>query len=261
MRRVRPLFLLTLLGVSPGAWAQLIPWSEPPQVSVAEKNLARRTEEKTRSAAGRGAPRTEKETALVLPPSSLDEPILQLSSDTTASILLSSFAPLPESGAVRTGTTWVGQVTQNANSITVGGSAADDNGWGASGLSLNASAMTFLSITAQREAGNQAPTLFIQFEDRNVRTKVFSVDTSLFALGMPSTVQIPLANWTINFGATDIASWSIGGGSVGTVPFRMTFDEISFTTSAIPEPSTYAAILGVVSLLGAAVWRRRARRG
>jgi hypothetical protein len=261
MRRVRPLFLLALLSVGPGAFAQFIPWTEPPQVSLAEKDLARRSEAKMRSAAGRATPGDEKETAPVLSPSSPDEPILQLLSEAAASILLSAFAPLPESGAVRSGTSWVGQVTQNANSITVGGSAADDNGWGAGGLSLNASAMTFLSITAQRDAGNQAPTLFIQFEDRNLRTTVFSVDTSLFALGLPSTVQIPLANWTIDFGATDIASWSIGGGSVGTVPFRMTFDEIRFTTTAIPEPSTYAAIFGALSLVGAAVWRRRVRRG
>ncbi len=35
--------------------------------------------------------------------------------------------------------------------------------------------------------------------------------------------------------------------------------QLTATASAIPEPSTYAAIFGAVSLLGAAVWRRRVR--
>jgi hypothetical protein len=175
-----------------------------------------------------------------------------------ASLLLTTFAPT-DPGATRTGTTWVGQVTQNATTLTVAGTAADDNGWGASGLSLNAASYTSLTLTAQRDAGNATPTLFLQFEDRSSRTKIISLSTSLFALGTPTTVQVPLSRWTIDFGPSDLAAWSIGGGSVGTVAFRMTFDEISFGTSAIPEPSTYAALLGLLAL-GLVGYRRRAAR-
>ena len=124
---------------------------------------------------------------------------------------------------------------------------------------LNAAPYTYLNITAQRDAGHLAPTLFLQFEDRTLRTAVFSVSTSLFAVGTPTTVQIPLGNWTINFGANDISGWSLGGGSVGTVPLRMTFDEITFTASAIPEREIYSLFAGLAAF-GAFAYRRRAAR-
>jgi hypothetical protein len=124
---------------------------------------------------------------------------------------------------------------------------------------LNAAPYTHLNITAQRDAGHLARTLFLQFEDRTLRTAVFSVSTSLFAVGTPTTVQIPLGNWTINFGANDISGWSLGGGSVGTVPLRMTFDEITFTASAIPEREIYSLFAGLAAF-GAFAYRRRAAR-
>jgi hypothetical protein len=41
----------------------------------------------------------------------------------------------------------VGNTTQNATTLTVGGNARDDNGWGATGLSLNATGMNVLTVT------------------------------------------------------------------------------------------------------------------
>lgn len=176
------------------------------------------------------------------------------------SIVLSTFSPeFPSGGSERLGTSWIGNVTQHATSITVGGTARDDNGWGVTGLSLDARAMNSLVITAQRDPGNTAATLFVQFEDLFLRTRIVSVSTSAFSLGSLTTVTVPLTAWTVDFGPSQITGWSIGGGGVGTEDFRMTFDTLSFTASAIPEPATYATLLGVSALALAAHHRRRNR--
>jgi hypothetical protein len=263
MRRVRPLLFLALVCPGANALAQLIPWSEPPSFVAAFSPPVSVPASAERDRPRRRATTAKKplaaDIAVALPLSSLDESAIFETFTTPSSILLSNFGPDIGSGSVRAGTTWVGNVTQHATSITVAGTAADDNGWGASGLSLNASGQSYLTITAQRDAGNLAPTLFVQFEDRSSRTKVFSVSTSLFAEGTPTAVQIPLTGWTIDFGVNDIAAWSIGGGSVGTVAFRLTFDDLSFTTSAIPEPSTFGFLAGLAALGAVAYRRRRAR--
>jgi len=254
MRRVLQFLLAATLAGSGVCSAQIIPWSEPPVLADGEKFP-------TRPRASRRAEKiSPEEIPLRAPPAAPDVSLLGLimgSLLSPASLTLSSFDSSAGSGSVRANTSWVGQVTQNASSITVAGIAGDDNGWGATGLSLDASSMTFLAITAQRDAGNLAPSVFIQIEDRTLRTKVYSVSTSLFAFGTPTTVHVPLAGWTIDFGASDIFGWSIGGGNVGDVAFRLTFSDVGFTTSAIPEPSTYAALLGLSACLAVA-WRRRA---
>ena len=176
----------------------------------------------------------------------------------TPQIVLSTFSA-GGGGAVRSNTTWVNNVTQNATSITVGGTARDDNGWGATGLSINASGMDTIVINAQRNTGNATPTLFIQFEDNRVHTQVFSVSTSLFAVGSLTQVQIPIGSWDIDFGSTQITGWNIGGGGVGTMDFQMTFDNLAFTgLTAIPEPATNAVLLGLAA--SALVGYRRFRR-
>lgn len=80
-------------------------------------------------------------------------------------VLLDSFDAGAARGSVRPGTSWVGNVTPNPGSITVGGSARDENGWGATGQSINATGMTFLTITAQRDEGHAAANVAVQFED------------------------------------------------------------------------------------------------
>lgn len=174
------------------------------------------------------------------------------------SLILSTFsADFTGGGSERAGTSWVGNVTHNPTSITVGGTARDENGWGVTGLSLDASAINFLVITARRDTGNTASTLFVQFEDLQLRTRLVSVSTSAFAFGSLTTVTVPLTAWTIDFGPSQITGWNIGGGGIGTDDFRMTLDTLSLTASAIPEPSTYAALLGLATLALAAHRRRR----
>jgi hypothetical protein len=174
-------------------------------------------------------------------------------------VLLDNFNTGTASGAVISGTSWVGQVTQGATSLTVAGTAKDDNGWGATFSAVNVSGMNYLNITAQRDAGNVAPTLSIQLLDENLNSEVFTTPTSSFLVGAMSTVSIAISSW----GSLDparITDWNIGGGGVGTVAFRMTFDNLALSAAAIPEPSAVAALAGVAALGLAALRRYRVKR-
>ncbi|MEY2879241.1 MAG: hypothetical protein RLZZ15_1621, partial [Verrucomicrobiota bacterium] len=146
-------------------------------------------------------------------------------------------------GAALAGSTWANAVTRNADSITVGANARDDNGWGAAGLNLNANAQNFLTIFARRDAGNLAPSLVVQFEDPNLRTYTVSVSTSLFAVGTITAVQIPLV-WPAAFDRAHLAGWTLGGGTVGNVAFRLTLDQLTLSTTSVltaPAISTQPA--------------------
>lgn len=276
VRRLSLLFPLVVTVASVfsgnGASAQIIPWSTPPALEDGKKILRRvhpreaaRIDEailrRRADFADHAAP-VEAAVKSALPTPGFVNSVewAELQPLPSGSVLLSSFDSTAGSGSVRAGTSWVGHVTQNSGSITVGSGAGDDNGWSASGLSLNATGMNFLTITAQRETGNLAPSIFIQLEDRALRTQIFSVSTALFAVGVPTVVHIPITSWTINFGSNDIASWSIGGGGLGTVPLRLTFDEVSFGVTAIPEPSTVALLAGFTAFCITVAYRRRAAR-
>ncbi len=169
--------------------------------------------------------------------------------------VLSTFNGSAADGGIRANTTWVGQVTQGSGYITIGGTAGNDNGWGTTGLLINATGLNTLSITAQRDPGHAGGSLSFQFEDHRLITSVFSVNSSLFAVGTPTQVQIVLGTWTGDFDFAQITGWSLGGGGLATQDFRMSLHHVELTATAIPEPSTYAAILGA-ALLGIAAYRR-----
>ncbi len=171
-------------------------------------------------------------------------------------LILSSFNGDTASGGVISTTSWQGNVTQGSGYITIGGSARDDNGWGVTGLSLNASTWSTISITAQRDPGNATGTLALQFEDRLLRTNIFSINTATFAVGTPTQAQIVIGTWTSDFDFTQIVSWSIGGGGLGTNDFRMTLHNVEIGVTAIPEPTTTAVVIGLAAV-GAALYRRR----
>jgi hypothetical protein len=190
----------------------------------------------------------------------ISEPARALSSST---IVLDSFDAGSANGSVRPLTTWVGQVTQNPTSITISGTARNDNGWGANSLNLDATGLTFLNVTAQRDPGHAGSSLFLQLEDRaaSTNTHVIAIDTSLFAIGSPTMVQVPIGAYSPQFLANAIGSWSIGGGGVGTDDFRMTLYNLELTATAIPEPATVAAGLGVAAFGVGLLRRRRSRSG
>ena len=80
--------------------------------------------------------------------------------------MLDNFNTGAATGSVRPGSSWVGNVAQNSTSITIGGVATDVNGWAATGLSLSATGMNFLTVTGQRDSGNAAPMFAVQLQDR-----------------------------------------------------------------------------------------------
>jgi hypothetical protein len=172
-------------------------------------------------------------------------------------IVLDDFNTGTVSGATKAGTSWFGQVTQNGTTITVGGTAMNDNGWEDTGLSLDLSAMNFIYVTAQRDSGhNVATNLVVELIDSSLGAQQFTVSTSSFLVGTLTQVEIAIGSWTID--PSQITDWTIGGGtpSPGTLAFRMSFDNLQVSATAIPEPSTYAAMAGALAL-GLAAWRRR----
>lgn len=245
-RRATALAFLAVCAVAPSVLAQLI--IEPPSHILAPPAPPAPVK-KTLPVGAQVPPSPKTSAALPAAPSA---------SPTLTDLTLSSFSSgSSDGGSVRTGTSWVNNVTLHADSLTVGGTARDENGWGATGLALDASAMSYLLVTARRDPGHTASTLFVQFEDLYLRTYVVSVSTSLFATTALTPVTVPLSGWTVDFGPSHITGWSLGGGGLGTENFRMTFDTLAFTTSAIPEPSTYALSLGVLALTSTLLRRRQ----
>ena len=59
---------------------------------------------------------------------------------------LENFSATGATGAVRPGSTWVGNVQRLTDTIVVGGTAKDDNGWGGSSAGLDLTAMKFVTM-------------------------------------------------------------------------------------------------------------------
>ena len=160
----------------------------------------------------------------------------------TQTLELDSFAQPGAQGAVLPTSTWagVGNVIRLTDAIAVTGAAMDDNGWGASGLTVDARTMGYVTIVAQSDVGNQAGALVFQLEDAALRTHTVAVPTAQFAPGVRTTVQVPLGAWPAPtvFDAARITGWTLGGGTLGLVPFRMTLDQLALTaTGGVVAPA------------------------
>lgn len=161
-------------------------------------------------------------------------------------------------GAELAGSSWEGNISYGATSITVGGSAQSDNGWGTYSTFVDATDMAYLAVTAQLTGSHDVGALFtIQFEDMNLNTSILAFSTSDLSFDGLTTLYVPLA-WSEGFDLTQITGWTIGGGdpSPGFLAYGLTLEDLSLTASAIPEPGTYALWLGAAAACYAVVRRR-----
>jgi len=145
--------------------------------------------------------------------------------------VLENFSATGAAGAVRPDSTWVGNVQRLTESIVVGGTAKDDNGWGGTSAGLDLSAMRFVTITGQRNAGNDAPFVVLELRDANLNPHVVSVSSAQFSNTAPTAVEVSLGTWSTGFNPAQVREWTIGGGTVGLLPFSMTLDQIAFAAS------------------------------
>ncbi|MCX6951520.1 MAG: PEP-CTERM sorting domain-containing protein [Verrucomicrobia bacterium] len=155
----------------------------------------------------------------------------------------------PREGAA-TGT-WVGQVTQNATTISINGTAGSGS-WGAFNLvpTFSAVGMNSIAITGHLDPGSTAPSFSVVFFDTDLGSQSFTVAAGLFPTEFTTTVGVPIGAW-VTADPTKLNGWAISGSDT----IHMTLDQIALT-SPIPEPGTYAALAGVLAL-GFAAWRRR----
>jgi hypothetical protein len=156
---------------------------------------------------------------------------------------LDSFGSPGAGGVVLPFSTWVGQVERQPAQIVVGGSARDDNGWGASGLDLDLQSFRYLTIVARRDVANQAPAVVFQLEDAALKTHTISVPSSQFPNGNMTEVTVPIGTWSPGFNAARVTGWSIGGGSLGLVAFRFSLDHLALAVSATTTPPFFLADL------------------
>lgn len=114
-----------------------------------------------------------------------------------------------------------------------------------------------LSVTAQGLVGNAASSFAVTLVDSASVTASATFIIAQFPTG-GFTTQVSALTFNSGFNPLAIESLIISGNQPsGAANFRVSFDQIS-AVSAVPEPSTYALICGLVTL-GVIAARRRAQ--
>jgi hypothetical protein len=164
------------------------------------------------------------------------------------------------------GTTWDGMLSVAGGVLTVGGGDATGYFNGADirnvvPIDTVALDLTQVSVTARIDASHAAPGVTIIFMDGNGASALFATFTSAsFESGSFTTRTLVLQTHGEAGNASDIQYYGISGDGLSGQAFRMSFDTITLSSlSAVPEPSTYAAIAGALAL-GFVAWRRRSVR-
>lgn len=105
---------------------------------------------------------------------------------------------------------------------------------------------------------NAASSLRVFFFDNNFLTASAAFNATSFTTGSFSTAAEVLTPGS-GFNAANVMGFYITGNIPnGLARFNYSFDNLAVAASAIPEPSTYAAILGALAL-GFVAYRRRQR--
>jgi hypothetical protein len=152
--------------------------------------------------------------------------------------------------------TWSGSLTQNGTFATISGPATDFGDYKSPTFTaIDITGQTNVTVRAKLEAGNTSTGFTVNLisgPGSAVASAYF--DATLFNSTNFTTASITWVNGGI-FNSSNLRAWQITGGSpTSTTNFRISYDNLS--TSAIPEPATYAALFGLGGL-GLAAFRRR----
>jgi hypothetical protein len=178
-----------------------------------------------------------------------------------SSSAVSGAAPLSDfNNGDLTGTfsnTWSGALIQNGTFASIGSPATDFGDYRSLTFSaIDITGLANVSITARLDLGNTATGFTVNLISGSGNASASAYfDASLFNTSNFVTVSTA---WVDNgsFNPASLRAWQITGGSPSsTTNFRVSFDSLS--VSAIPEPSTFAALIGLASLGFCAVRRRR----
>lgn len=175
-----------------------------------------------------------------------------------------------------------GTVTDSVTSVSVssgytGASGTFNIGNAVALGAFNAATSAYYELTFTPSAGFAIQLVDFDFGTRSTATgpQVYTLATSADAFGSAVTTGAIANNSVWSFkdntfvsvtGSVDTAltvrlytSGGAGSPASGTINSRLDDLSIQVAAVAIPEPSTYAALLGAATL-GLVVWRRRARR-
>lgn len=163
------------------------------------------------------------------------------------------------------GTTWTGSGDASTGGNSLAWTGGGD-GTGSFSLTLNTTSLTNLNVRlAVRSAGTGATTTFASFT-YNIGAGNVAIDTPLgFQVGPAGGKTYAFHEWTADLpsiGAlTDQDSltltWAFAGNVTNT---SVRIDNIQITAVAIPEPSTYAMLIGAAALGGVLIRRRHATK-
>lgn len=121
------------------------------------------------------------------------------------------------------------------------------------------SSYSYVNLSGSAFAGNTTTSLGFFVEDADGNSGLATFSTADFASGFSS---VSLAGLYSVIDPSHIVNWGFSTENQdGSKNFAFTFDQVSLSTTAIPEPSTYAAMAGGLSLFAAMVARRRRRMG
>lgn len=198
--------------------------------------------------------------------------------DGTASLVASSGTPV-DNLAIGTISSFTGQAlatnTTSPSSGYAGASGGFSGSFGAVAGAFNVSSSSAFTVTLTPLAGYQVSVSSISWGNRStgtgptnvaLRTSADGFAADAFSSGVVTDSTWALINsgpLTNVFGtATDPLTLRIhgyGGTSAAIGNWRIDDLSMNLSLSAVPEPSTYAALAGALSLAGA-IWHRRRRR-